>query len=871
MRRLLMLGRGVLLLLLGEMVLLGCGGGSGKGPTVSITLSPSEVSLPRGAVTQISAQALDVNNNAVTTPTLAYHSSNPAAITVSNNGLICAGQWNATADRCYACSNPDPTTLQCPTNNPILLPLGTASITATATVNDSVVTSSAVVVIDHELIDTVVVSQLNPAIPACAVNPGNPQCCVSQGGTAQYTAEALSNDAGTCQRINGSSTTPCIVPPSTIGTVNWQVSPAQVATLPTGAATTTATTPILVTADSPGAGAIVASVGPTGSDVSGSATFTTCPVASIHVQQQTACTPPQSQPTITSPVGGTVPLVACVLDSKGVSLTSTLALSWLTSQPALATVSSGTTQGATLQASAPGTASITAACLPPSCNVNLNQPIFSDDVVTANITGTTDSTVLVTTSTAPPSATQSNNIVSIDSVTNSQASAFALPSNVQVNSMVMTPVGDPAFLGTVCAPGSTTGTNGTPCSGLLRFDPTVSTVANPTPTITGEVLATNGTLVVLTDPPPPASPTQVFIAAASGPSIQATLSIANATAAAFSIDGSKIYIVAGSNLYIYSAGLPLQSRSLTGAVSVLPQNAAPQQVNFFATGAMAYVAVSGGEDVFAPFVPGSSPANCTDTLQTTVGSGFPTHVAALPNATGMVDANSPNIDEIDASDNGQCPPTIANKVTPNGFTNVSSFTARQLLVTLNSQLASILSDQGVLVYNLGTKQTSVVALSGGALPLSGGVTPDSASLYVGASDGAVHRVDLTKTPPVDAQAITVNLCPSVSGCKPDFVVIRPVATVATLRSLVVTPTNPTISVGATEQFTAMGTFSDGTTRDMTNFVTWTSSNTVVAIIGPNTTVTPPLAPGQAQALATGTSTITASSAGVSGSTLLTVQ
>jgi len=59
---------------------------------------------------------------------------------------------------------------------------------------------------------------------------------------------------------------------------------------------------------------------------------------------------------------------------------------------------------------------------------------------------------------------------------------------------------------------------------------------------------------------------------------------------------------------------------------------------------------------------------------------------------------------------------------------------------------------------------------------------------------------------------------------------------------------------------------------MTNFVTWTSSNTVVAVIGPTTSVNPPITtPGLAEALATGTATITATSAGVSGAATLTVQ
>ena len=37
-----------------------------------------------------------------------------------------------------------------------------------------------------------------------------------------------------------------------------------------------------------------------------------------------------------------------------------------------------------------------------------------------------------------------------------------------------------------------------------------------------------------------------------------------------------------------------------------------------------------------------------------------------------------------------------------------------------------------------------------------------------------------------------------------------------------TPANPTVAKGLTEQFTATGTYSDGTTADLTSQVTWAS-------------------------------------------------
>jgi uncharacterized protein YjdB len=87
------------------------------------------------------------------------------------------------------------------------------------------------------------------------------------------------------------------------------------------------------------------------------------------------------------------------------------------------------------------------------------------------------------------------------------------------------------------------------------------------------------------------------------------------------------------------------------------------------------------------------------------------------------------------------------------------------------------------------------------------------------------------------------------------------ASVATLTSIAVTPANPTVTVGGTQQFTATGTYSDSSTLDLTNQVTFASSTPGVA------TVT---AGGLATAVATGMTTISATLGSVSGSTGLTV-
>ena len=81
----------------------------------------------------------------------------------------------------------------------------------------------------------------------------------------------------------------------------------------------------------------------------------------------------------------------------------------------------------------------------------------------------------------------------------------------------------------------------------------------------------------------------------------------------------------------------------------------------------------------------------------------------------------------------------------------------------------------------------------------------------------------------------------------------------------VTPTNPSLPVQATTQFTATAVFTDNTTRNVTALATWSSSDSSVAVVansGANV--------GRATALAEGSSTISASYDGMSGSSLLTV-
>lgn len=85
-----------------------------------------------------------------------------------------------------------------------------------------------------------------------------------------------------------------------------------------------------------------------------------------------------------------------------------------------------------------------------------------------------------------------------------------------------------------------------------------------------------------------------------------------------------------------------------------------------------------------------------------------------------------------------------------------------------------------------------------------------------------------------------------------------------LTSITITPANSSLSVGSTGHFTATGTYSNNSTKDLTTLVTWSSSVGGIATVS-NAAGTK----GSVTAVSEGTTTITATLGDVSGSTPLT--
>jgi len=85
--------------------------------------------------------------------------------------------------------------------------------------------------------------------------------------------------------------------------------------------------------------------------------------------------------------------------------------------------------------------------------------------------------------------------------------------------------------------------------------------------------------------------------------------------------------------------------------------------------------------------------------------------------------------------------------------------------------------------------------------------------------------------------------------------------VASLVSIAVTPSAPTVPLGEQQQLSATGTFSDGSTQDLTSSATWSSSAAGTV---------PVSATGLVSALMQGTATVTAQSGSIAGSDIVTV-
>jgi len=133
------------------------------------------------------------------------------------------------------------------------------------------------------------------------------------------------------------------------------------------------------------------------------------------------------------------------------------------------------------------------------------------------------------------------------------------------------------------------------------------------------------------------------------------------------------------------------------------------------------------------------------------------------------------------------------------------------------------------------------------------------SLTWSTSDASVASISSTGL--ANALVAGVVTITAQSGTITGTATLNVTAAAANLMSIIVAPATSSIPVNTTQQFSATGSYADGSRSDLTALVTWNSSSTAVATVDIN---------GIATGVAPGTSTVSASIGGVTGSTTLAV-
>jgi len=687
----------------------------------SIVISPApSLSLEIGTSQAFATTIENSAKGAITEP-VTFLSSDTTIVTVAANGLACAGSWDNLA------------------NPGICTPgrVGVAQVTATA----QGVSSAPTTVYVHQHIDSVTLQDLCTGAepPEPCTLPRHPCQSLNQNSAPQntvYEAHAFSQ---------GTDIT------STAGQFTWQAVTFGVVTLSNTAAGLSNTVngislnQVEATAKAPGITPVFATVG---TATSIPVNFTTCAVQSIALEVTApSATSRTIIPTVTDTVGN---VISTVTNVSGIPLT------WSSSQPASVTVtSSGSATGST----AGGGTTIVASCTPPTCNIGFSPslPIYPETGVPMilNLSGTSTSSATVYVS-STGCGTTDNCISTVIPVTapHTLGNAVSLPATP--NSLVFSGQGTKAYIGT------NSGLLGS--KGLTELDASSNTVAQFTSS-PGQVLAVSpdGSKVIISDTVD--TPNQVFVFDTSAGASTA-FSITGASAADFSPDSLKSYIVAGSTLYVYSK---------LDALQTIPLRAPANDVSFFAEGAFAYLAGGDPAGVMVRRTCDNGEADTVATLAT------PTFVRALPDAIHMLALAPPTVELITASTVPVgCTPSVSDSVT--SFDLGANFTATQLVVSDNGATAYILSPDlnGILVFHIGAETSSSFSLTGNPIPLAASLTPDGTLLFVGASDGTVHEIQTATGADIAQIQFPLGLCLNSAGqqftgitCNPDLVAVKP--------------------------------------------------------------------------------------------------
>jgi len=479
------------------------------------------------------------------------------------------------------------------------------------------------------------------------------------------------------------------------------------------------------TAEAPGATTIYGSVSGVNSV---GVPYTTCLVDSILVHDSSS-----GNTSFTLNKGGTQPLTADVLDTAGQQIKPNL--TWSSSSPASVTVAatSPANNSATLTAVAPGTASITATCSSPDCNINAPAQ-YSLNVVTATVSGSTTTNVYA-------ASTNSTSLVPISTSTNTAGTAITLPH--LPNSIIIDPAGNNLYLGS--------------SSGLMAVNLSSSVVTAYS--VNGSIVAISpdGNYLLLSD----SVANSVYY-------FNASTQIISYASAGFTTNSSAYTPDSKYNEWL--TGTELTFGLQTSPTGMTPLGYTPNAIDIIAQGGLTYLTSSSGQEI-------DIRATCNQSEVQTIPVSSPTLIKAIPNGTGAVATDSPFVDVVATPGMLMpgCPGITGSTLeTPPINMGVGNFNARQLFMSSDSSRAWIISSDLPELLELSFQAGPAVIpyVPAGVTAYSGGITPDGAQVYVGASDGTVHRVDVASG--TDAQQIAVNLKDANGNLTtPDLVYVQP--------------------------------------------------------------------------------------------------
>ena len=177
-------------------------------------------------------------------------------------------------------------------------------------------------------------------------------------------------------------------------------------------------------------------------------------------------------------------------------------------------------------------------------------------------------------------------------------------------------------------------------------------------------------------------------------------------------------------------------------------------------------------------------------------------------------------------------------------------TVRAEVLDVSDELVLTISDARLSNVRIDPDAFQIAAATGTFLTALGDFS-DGTLLEL--KDGVTWSSNLQAIATVDEQGKVIGQMPGSAQIRASYKGQTGTSTAtissATLSELTVTPTGTTVPVGETSPFRAQGRFSDATTQDLTQFVTWGSSNAMVASVN-SQGMANGVGPGQALIIAT---------------------